>query len=595
MPGGMPARGGRGPLRRGSHGAEAAARRRRLAAGAVAGCLAASWLVAAGPLGSTALAAAAAPVTAATRTPDAGGLSLVLCIDTSGSMKASDPDGRRAATLRAVAERLGAGDRLGVVGFAAAPTVLMPLQRMGGPAGRLAAARAATALGATGGTDLLSALRAGVAALAADRRAQDRHVLVLLTDGVPDVPGLSDPARAAGYRRAMDAVATAIGRRGWTLDAVGLGAGVDAAGLARLAALGGGRYYPAADAGRLEARLLSLVGRLEIARRAAAVVVRLRVRAAGVRGMPRRGGRVQLLLATTNPSGLPIRLRVSSAVLPAGWTVTPTTVTAAPGAVRSILTLVVGAAPPRGVVARVALRLSPPPGGSPPVALVPGPVARWSVAVPPTLAARLRLYGRPAAGGAAAAAGVLLALGWAGYLLRVRPALGACALVTVEDAHGVPLERLRLPARARVVVGQRDCRRADVRLRWLPGDQAVFCLCAEGDVGGGRWWRGLRAWRRPPEVLRHAEAAWPFHLYRGPVPQLRVELYAGSSFGAAGLTFRLEGALPHRGEPAGTDLLRGLEEGAAEVDAGSSVAPPRQDLAGQAATRRRAAAGGEAP
>ena len=57
-----------------------------------------------------------------------------------------------------------------------------------------------------------------------------------------------------------------------------------------------------------------------------------------------------------------------------------------------------------------------------------------------------------------------------------------------------------------------------------------------------------------------AEAVWPYHLYPGPVPSQRVDLYEDTSFGAAGLTFVFHAARREREEQVGRDVLAALPD-----------------------------------
>ena len=280
----------------------------------------------------------------------------------------------------------------------------------------------------------------------------------------------------------------------------------------------------------------------------------VRLRAVAPRRPPAGGGPISLALVAVNHSAGPVRLWLRAG---AGSAAEP---------VAAVVVL------PQGV-SRAAVRVRLRPlrrGASATVRLRLGVFAGVHVrTTPPALTWELTEYARgpaPWRGLIAAttvAALLLLALGYGGYLWRAAPAWAGGSLL-VDDPEGQRVAVLPLPPRAVVVVGQSRCRGAHVRLAAQPGGQVLFRLLAEGDVGGGAWCRGMRAWRHAPVLAHFAEAAWPYHLYPGTVPQRRVDLSACTVFGAAGLTFTFRRRGQHRPGAAawpGMDLLRGWGEG----------------------------------
>jgi Ca-activated chloride channel family protein len=185
--------------------------------------------------------------------PDA---TVVLCIDTSGSMRSRDIAPTRwdaaLAAARSFVEAVPAGTRVGIVSFATdALGIAQPTADL--DAVRDAIDRVPPAGGATAMGDALS-LAAG------EMPAKGRRIIVLLTDGVSNRG--PDPIL----------VSQAIGERGITIETVGVGsndsgqlipgttelADLDADALRAIAGNGRGRYVEARDAASLVAGFRAL-------------------------------------------------------------------------------------------------------------------------------------------------------------------------------------------------------------------------------------------------------------------------------------------------------------------------------------------------
>lgn len=195
-----------------------------------------------------ALSVALAGPTFTARVPSRDG-TVILCIDTSGSMRAVDLEPTRAAAARAAArafiDTVPAGTQIGIVTFASnaiaelAPTPDLDAAR--DALDRLPPPDGATAIG--------DALRLA----ARELPARGRRAIVLLTDGVNN-RGV-DPATASA----------AIGATGVRIETVGVGsndsgetipgtsdpADLDADGLRAIAQNGNGRYVATRDAAAL--------------------------------------------------------------------------------------------------------------------------------------------------------------------------------------------------------------------------------------------------------------------------------------------------------------------------------------------------------
>jgi Ca-activated chloride channel family protein len=206
-------------------------------------------------LGITALGAALAGPRFTALVPVRGG-AVVLCVDTSGSMRATDVLPTRsdaaAAAVRAFVDNVPDGTRLGIVAFAGGAGVVAPLTD-DKDAVRDAIARIPPP---NGGTAIGDAL----AAAARELPKSGRRAIVLITDGVNNL-GI-DPLAAAQQ----------IGASGIEIDTVGIGtndsgqlvpgtdqaATIDEDALRQIASSARGAYARANDAGALRSRLAAL-------------------------------------------------------------------------------------------------------------------------------------------------------------------------------------------------------------------------------------------------------------------------------------------------------------------------------------------------
>jgi len=204
----------------------------------------ATWLIGAGAL---ALALSGPHFVTSVPTKNA---TVVICIDTSGSMRAQDIEPSRGEAAKAAAREfvddVPAGTRVGLVTFASAAELIQP------PTDELDAVREAIERipAPDGGTAIGDALN-----VAAQQMPQTgTRVIVLLTDGVSN--------------RGVEPVAAsqAIGSKGIAIYTIGIGtrgsgmiipgtseeADVDESALRAIAANGNGTYTPAQDASALE-------------------------------------------------------------------------------------------------------------------------------------------------------------------------------------------------------------------------------------------------------------------------------------------------------------------------------------------------------
>jgi len=175
---------------------------------------------------------------------------LAIALDSSNSMSkpwfmiwddprfGHDPHGERRKAAKNLIDRLSTTDRVAIVDFDEAASVLQPLTGMDSKAARNAAKDAVNRIDDEGGTDLSAGLDAGIAELTRNRIEGRPQFLIFLTDG----EGNYDPASAERARLA-----------GIKIHTIGLGSQINPAILEGIATKTGGRYYPVQDADSLTA------------------------------------------------------------------------------------------------------------------------------------------------------------------------------------------------------------------------------------------------------------------------------------------------------------------------------------------------------
>ncbi|MGI8608741.1 MAG: VWA domain-containing protein [Candidatus Dormibacteria bacterium] len=181
--------------------------------------------------------------------------SVMLIVDTSGSMDATDVQPTRLEAARTAAHslinQLPSNARVGLVSFASSPVLQAPLTD-----NRETVATALDNLQAGGATDTGDALQLAVQQLTSGTRTKGAGrtpaLIVLLTDGVtnrgPDPLQAAAQAKAAGI--AVDTIG--IGTRNSAVQVHGQDiGGVDEAALGAIATGTGGKYFFAEGAGQL--------------------------------------------------------------------------------------------------------------------------------------------------------------------------------------------------------------------------------------------------------------------------------------------------------------------------------------------------------
>ncbi len=212
-------------------------------------------IAAAAALGIVALGAALAGPRFTALVPVRGG-AIVLCVDTSGSMRATDVDPTRAdaaaAAVRAFIDSVPDGTRLAIVAFAGGAGVVAPLT------GDKDALRDAISRipPPNGGTAIGDAL----AAAGRELPKSGRRAIVLITDGVNNlgVDPLTTAQQLGASGIEIDTVGIGTNDSGQLVPGTDQAATIDEDALRQIASSARGAYARANDSGSLRSRLAAL-------------------------------------------------------------------------------------------------------------------------------------------------------------------------------------------------------------------------------------------------------------------------------------------------------------------------------------------------
>ncbi|MBL4850084.1 MAG: VWA domain-containing protein [Planctomycetes bacterium] len=171
-----------------------------------------------------------------------GGRRLVLLLDSSTSMRRTDPSRVGPQGAQLVLGLVGSDDNVGVITYAKYATVQRPLRAAGTNRGGLQAQL--SGLSRNGITDFASGLALSRDMLEAGR-APPGSAVILLTDGVP----YRGRRRARGP--ALKPILDEFASKGWRIFALALGEEAATPFLSRIVAATGGAVFPVADADRL--------------------------------------------------------------------------------------------------------------------------------------------------------------------------------------------------------------------------------------------------------------------------------------------------------------------------------------------------------
>ena len=186
----------------------------------------------------------------------AGKVDLRVLIDVSGSMKHNDPSNLRRPAVRLLAGLLPPTVSAGIWLFGRDVNVLVPKGPVN-PAWKTKAAKAANAIHSRAQfTNIESALQTATADWK-DPEAQVRREIIVLTDGIVDVPGGAAKS-AASRARILDTELARLQAAGAHVNTIALSDQADAELLKKLAGATGGRYEMVTDAATLERIFLKM-------------------------------------------------------------------------------------------------------------------------------------------------------------------------------------------------------------------------------------------------------------------------------------------------------------------------------------------------
>lgn len=192
--------------------------------------------------------AATAPVTA----PTADAVDVVVLIDSSGSMRTSDPGQLSLTASRMLIDLLATGDRAALLDFDSKARVVAPLTVIDDSADRAALQAKLATVRADGYTDYATALAAAYEQLAGAKDDVRHRCVIFLTDGRPDPNGrTADQAFMKNYLAGLQATVDQFAARGWPIHTIGLGSQPDPALLRDIALATGGSYQRVSNAADL--------------------------------------------------------------------------------------------------------------------------------------------------------------------------------------------------------------------------------------------------------------------------------------------------------------------------------------------------------
>lgn len=186
---------------------------------------------------------------------------LRLLIDVSGSMRQNDPGNLRVPALRLVSELLPAGNHSGVWLFADGPEVLVQAGQVDEDWKRRTGQRLRRIHSNGNFTDIEAAIEAALVGWSQSTDPQIERHLLLLTDGLVDVPDAANgsDSDAASRQRILDATIARLQDLGVKVHVVALSDQVDADLVEALTAQTGGWLEVAEDADALQRAFLRIL------------------------------------------------------------------------------------------------------------------------------------------------------------------------------------------------------------------------------------------------------------------------------------------------------------------------------------------------
>ncbi|MEY4195723.1 MAG: hypothetical protein RLZZ226_2091, partial [Pseudomonadota bacterium] len=184
-----------------------------------------------------------------------------ILIDTSGSMKKTDPKNLRVPALKLLVNLLPADSITGVWLFDTAPNRLLAPEKIT-PTSRAAMLNLTSRIHSRGlYTDIESVLREATRDWNPPPSATEKRTIILLTDGMVDLPKGTE-ASAASRERTVSDLLPKLQAAGITLHTIGLSGQSDRALLQQLSLATGGSAEVALDAGELQRNFVRIFNRV---------------------------------------------------------------------------------------------------------------------------------------------------------------------------------------------------------------------------------------------------------------------------------------------------------------------------------------------
>ena len=193
-------------------------------------------------------------------------IAVILLIDTSGSMRTTDPQRLRETAARIFIDLLSPEDYLGLITFDHEANVVLPLQKVSSSANKeLFKEGLSPQLEPRGNTDFTKALKAAAEQFRQTDSGGARPVAVLLTDGEPD----PEPRRRGealfmeNYMQSLWETVGAFALEGYPIYTVGFGDGIDPEVIRKVSLDTKGEFYLLNEPAELLVSFFELLGNLK--------------------------------------------------------------------------------------------------------------------------------------------------------------------------------------------------------------------------------------------------------------------------------------------------------------------------------------------
>ncbi len=193
-------------------------------------------------------------------------VAVVLVVDTSGSMKKTDPQNLRGTASDIFIDLLSPEDYLGVITFNTSVETVLPVDTIGnGEKKRAFQQKLSAKLVSTGDTNYHLALSEAMKQLDGIKQKNIRKIIVFLTDGRPD----PDPSRSSdtafmdNYMHSLWSLVYDLSLRKYPVYSVGLGQEIDPGILKRISLETGGEYQVFNDSAELASGFFKILSNLK--------------------------------------------------------------------------------------------------------------------------------------------------------------------------------------------------------------------------------------------------------------------------------------------------------------------------------------------